>query len=112
LSALQRAVKLAKLTTLISAVWTVVCAALLGWISSGAAETYRVSSVARLLKGTANSYVLSSLPNKTSADTHRLGDWLLDLPATVPLLIVAALLVVLYLGLAMIERREFENYGS
>jgi len=102
LSVFQRAVKLAKLTALISAVWTVVCAAFLGWISLGAAETYRVSSVARLFNGTAHGYVLSSLPHKTSADTHRSGDWLLDLPATVPLLIVAALLLVLYLGLAII----------
>jgi hypothetical protein len=108
-SAFQRTVKFAKLTALLSAVWTIVCAALLAWISSGAAETYRVSSVARFLKSTANSFALASVPNEATADTHALADWLLDLPATVPLLIVAALLLVLYRWLAMIERREFGN---
>jgi hypothetical protein len=103
--AFQRVIKFAKVTALVSAAWTILCAVLLvgWWASSGSA--YRVSSAIQLLGPDGTDVTGTSETEWTLKET--LIDWLLGLPVIAPLLIVAALLVVFYRWLVAIEKREF-----
>jgi hypothetical protein len=109
-SAFRRFVKLAKVMACLSAAMTVVCAAVLEWISRDAVDAYRVSSAVRLLKDDANkTYVAASL--NSAADKLRgapgANDWLLELPAVAVLLAIASVFILFYLSLAVLEKREF-----
>jgi hypothetical protein len=114
LSAFLQVVKFAKMTALLAAAWTILCAVLIvgwqvtSWIQNGEWEAYRVSSVIISLKNDRNyKYVTASLDKIETDSTIQqvLADWLLDIPAIVPLLIVAALLLAFYLKLSAIEKR-------
>jgi hypothetical protein len=56
-------------------------------------------------------YVTASLDKIGTDSTIQevLADWLLDIPAIVPLLIVAALLLAFYLKLSAIEKKAPRN---
>jgi hypothetical protein len=102
-------VKLAKLTTLLSGVLTILCAVMIAglqiisWIRAGVWDTYLLSSVIRALQGD-TVYVTASI-NKTELTIKQaIVDWLLGIPAIVPLLVVAALHLAFYLYLAAVEK--------
>jgi hypothetical protein len=101
--AFQRVIKVARLTVLFSAVWTILCATLLAgwWVSSG--DAYRISSVVQLLSPD-RVYVAASLSKTELTLKQVLTNWLLDLPAIALLLMVAALLVIFYRRLGFIEK--------
>ena len=102
--AFQRVVRFARLTALIFAGWTILWAALLAgwWVWSG--DAYPVSSIVQLLSPD-RTYVTASFSGTLK---EALIDWLLDVPAIVPLLMAAALLVMFYRWLAVIDKRELE----
>jgi hypothetical protein len=110
-TAFQRVVKFAKVAALLSAVWTILCAALLAGssiIHTGAVAAYRVSSVVQLLKGSSPEVFVTASVSKTEwTPGQALTSWLLELPAIVPLLLMAALLVFFYRWLVAIEKQEF-----
>jgi hypothetical protein len=118
LSAFQRVVKFAKTAALLSAVWTVLCAMLVVgfqvtfWVRNDVWDAYRISSVIKSLEGDrAVRYVTASVDNFESEVTirHMIAEWLLGMPAIVPLLIVAALQVAFYLRLAGIDKDASTN---
>jgi hypothetical protein len=96
---------------LFSAVWTILCTALLaGWsiTQTGYVLSYRVSSVVQMLKSSSpDVFVTASLSKTEWTLGDALTSWLLELPAIVPLLIVAALHVIFYRRLVAIEKQEF-----
>ena len=105
--AFQRVIRSARLAALICAGWTVLCAALLAgwWVWSG--DAYPTSSIVQLLSPD-RTYVTASFSETEWTLKEALIDWLLDLPVIVPLLTTAALLVVLYRWLTVIDKRELE----
>ena len=105
--AFQRVVRFARLTALICAGWAILCAALLAgwWVWSG--DAYPVSSIVQLLSPD-RTYVTASFSETEWTLKEALIDWLLDVPAIVPLLMAAALLVIFYRWLSVIDKRELE----
>jgi hypothetical protein len=112
LSALQRVVTIAKLTTLLSAALTILCAVVIVgaqvtvWIRTGIWESYRLGSVVRSLKaGDADVYVTASTPNSAPklTTTQVMVDWLLEIPTTPLLMVVVALHLAFYLYLVAID---------
>ena len=106
---LQKVVKLTKVTALLSAGWTILCAVMIiGWqVSSGVEDSSRLSSIVKILKSDQKStYVTANSTEYTGALTTNqvMIDWLLQIPALVPLVIVAALLLLFYRRLAVIEK--------
>ena len=110
LSAFQRLVQFAKITALLSAVWTILCAALIIGLQvfSGEWNAYRLSSVIESLKRDQNSVYVTASSNKSETE-WTIADWLLELPAIVPLLIIAALLLAFYLRLAVLAKEAPKN---
>ena len=115
LSALQRVVTIAKLTTLLSAVLTILCAGVIfgvqvtSWIRTGMWEAYRLASVIRGLKsGHADVYVTASTGKSATelTNTQVMVDWFLEIPTTALLLMVAALHFVFYLYVVAIEKQQ------
>ena len=115
MSALQRVVTIAKLTTLLSAVLTILCAGVIfgvqvtAWIRTGMWEPYRLASAISSLKGGhAEGYVLASTgkspPELTT--TQVMVDWFLEIPTTALLLVVAALHFAFYLYVVAIEKHQ------
>ena len=118
LSAFQRVVKLARLTASISAVLTILCAALVfglqvtSWNRTGVWEAYPLSSAIKSLKGDrADVYFTASSGKFQTELTNRqvLVDWLLGIPTVALLLAVAALHIVFYLYLAVIEQEATKH---
>jgi hypothetical protein len=106
--ATQRLLKFARLTALLSAAWTILCALLLlgwqtmVWLRDDAWQSYTLATVIRNLHRTEDlTYVTASADR---ARTEGVGDWLLDTPASAFLLIVAAMLLAFYLWLARAEK--------
>jgi hypothetical protein len=102
-SAFLRLVRFTKTTALISALWTILCSVLLAgrqgisWWREGLGSPY---SLAALIKGDREiTYTTASYTEKG------ILDWVLDLPAIVPLLMAATLLLALYSWLATIEKQ-------
>src|ERR1700730_16091291 len=92
-SAFQRVVKFAKMTALLSAGWTILCAATIvvmqvtSWIRNGVWDTYRLSSILKNLKSDQNiKYVTAGVDKFETELTIKqlLADSLLDIPAVVP----------------------------
>jgi hypothetical protein len=112
LSAGQRLLNLAKLTTMLSGALTILCAMLLvgwqvmDWIKVGIWNPYPLSSVVESVKGNRNAtYVTASVDTSTVATIKRAAvEWLLGAPTIVPLLVVIALHLALYLYLAALEK--------
>ena len=118
MSVFQRVLKFAKVTALLSAVWTILCAVMIvgmqvtSWLGNGVWDTYRLSSILKKLKSDQNiTYVTASAHKFETELTIKqvIADWLLGIPAIVPLLIVAALYLAFYLRLAAIEKEASEN---
>jgi hypothetical protein len=115
LSALQRVVTIAKLTTLLSAVLTILCAIgifglqITSWIRTGMWDAYRLASVVTSLKcGRAEGYVLASTGSSATELTNAqvMVEWFLQVPTTALLLAVAALHFAYYLYVLSFEEQH------
>ena len=102
----------AKISALLSAVWTGLCAVLLStcqvtsWLRTGVWDAYPLSSAINGLKiGGGDRYVTASSegfkPESTS--TQVMVDWLLEIPTIVILLIALSLLLGFYWLVKIIE---------
>jgi hypothetical protein len=106
-------VKFAKVTALLSAVWTILCGAvIIGWqVFFGGTDAYRLSSIVEHLKSNdADIYVTASF--NTSAELtikQAIAQRVLEIPAFVPLLLGAALLLIFYRWLAVIEKKASKS---
>jgi hypothetical protein len=115
LISLQRAVKLAKFATALSATMTAGWAAIVialqfsGWQKSGLWEWYRLSSIVDQLSGVRRGefYVVADVRlSEIEASLHREAfDWLLETPALALLLFILALHLALRLYLASVEKK-------
>jgi hypothetical protein len=112
-STFQQLLRFAKLTAVLAAALTILCAVMIvgwqvtSWIQNGEWNSYPVSSViSSLQRDQNNTYVTASLKKVETGSPfwEAVADWLLDIPAIVPLLIVAALLLAFYLKLSAIEK--------
>jgi hypothetical protein len=87
-----------KATTLFSAAWTMVCAVFViglqiaSWLKNGVWDAYPIST-----------YVMAS--SDELINNQVLANWLLRIPAIVPLLVGAALLVAFYMLITVIEKK-------
>jgi hypothetical protein len=111
-STFQQLARFAKLTALFAGALTILCAAMIVgwqvtfWIQNGEWNAYPISSVINGLHSDGNTtYITASLKKVESGSSIKqaMTDWLLEIPAIVPLLIVASLLLVFYLKLSAIE---------
>ncbi len=114
----QRLVRYAKITALLSAVWTILCAVLIvgwqvtSWLQNGVWDAYPLSSVIKSLENDqAVSYVTASSDKFETKlmDKQVMADWLLEIPAIVALLIASALLLAFYMRLTVIEKNSSKN---
>ena len=103
----QRFVRFTKRTVLIAAIWTGTCAAVL-----------LVAQLLRFRNGQWKAYPISSLvmgrhdiTNTGRTDIDQIVDWILELPALVPLLIAFVILVAFWMRLAKIEKTGVLPYG-
>jgi hypothetical protein len=112
-SPFQQLVKFTKITVLFAAAVTILCAVMIvgwqvtSWIQNGEWNAYPVSSViSSLQRDRNNTYVTASLKKVETGSPfwEAVADWLVDIPAIVPLLIAAALLLTFYAKLSAIER--------
>jgi hypothetical protein len=112
-SPFQQLVKFTKTTVVFAAALTVLCAVVIvgwqvtSWIQNGEWNAYPVSSViSSLQRDQNNTYVTASLKKVETGSPfwEAVASWLLDIPAIVPLLIAAALLLAFYLKLSAIEK--------
>jgi hypothetical protein len=71
------------------------------WLQDGIWDAYSLLSIISRLKGNQNIYVTASSDN---VQTNGIADWLLEIPAIVPLLIASALLLAFYAWVAAIEK--------
>jgi len=102
--------KFAKVTVLASAVWTIFCATFIfgwqfiSWLRYGAWDVFPISSI--VLTGQAI-YVTASAEQTRpqQAVFQSVIDWLLEIPAIVPLVIASALLFGFYARLSMMEKQ-------
>ena len=117
----QGLVRFATMTALLSAVWTILVAVLIvgrqttSWLQNGVWETYSLSSVINgLKKDQGSTYTTASSDRTASELTIMQGapDWLLEIPAIVPLLIASVLLLVFYSRLVVIEKRHFTHNSN
>jgi hypothetical protein len=76
------------------------------WIQNGVWNAYPVSSVISSPQADRNRTYVTASVNKveTGSPIKEVSDWLLDIPAIVPLLIMSALLLVFYLKLSAIQK--------
>ena len=100
-SPFQQLVKFTKISTLFAAALTILCAVILfggqitSWIQNGVWKqadrngTYVTASVKKV---------------ETGSPIKEVSDWLLGIPAIVPLLIMSALLLAFYLKLSAIQK--------
>jgi hypothetical protein len=112
-STFQQLLRFAKLTALLAAAFTILCAVMIvgwqvtSWIQNGEWNAYPISSVISSLQSDENAtYVTASLKKveRGSPFWEAIADWLLGIPAIAPLLIAAVLLLALYLKLSAIEK--------
>jgi len=105
-------VKLARLTTLLSGILTVLCAVgifgfeLSSWVENGVWRSYTLSSVQELFKNQDVTYVTASTNGSEPDQTiwQAVGGWLLSTPLTGLLIVVTALHFVCYLYIPSGER--------
>src|SRR5262245_41049958 len=114
----QRLLKFARATALLSAAWTILIAVLLvgrqvsSWFQTGDWEEYPLSWAINDLKRTQDSTYTTASANGDATElttAQEMLGWLLDIPAVVPLLVAAALLLVLYVRLATFGQRPFSR---
>jgi hypothetical protein len=113
LSAFRRLVKLARLTAIVSAVLTILCAGwILGlqvtsWTRTGVWEAYPLSLLVKNLKSDQTGIYSTASSDKFQTkltSKQVIVDWFLGIPTAAILLVVAALHFVFYLYLAAIEK--------
>jgi hypothetical protein len=108
----------AKISALLSAVWTALCAVLLigwqvtSWLYTGVWDAYPLSSVVNSLKSDGgNTYITASSakiePELTT--TQEMVDWLLEIPTIVALLIALSLLLAFHRLVKIIEINRTTN---
>jgi hypothetical protein len=108
----RKLVKFAKLTALLSAAWTLLCAAIVtGLPISDGAEVYRVSTIVWLMRGSTGGYFTASLSEARAESTlgQSVATWLLELPVVAPLLFAAVLLFIFYRWLAVLESQQSQR---
>jgi hypothetical protein len=104
-----RFLKFAKMAVLASGVWTIFCATfifgwqLISWFRYGSWDVFPISSV--MLSGKAI-YVTASGEHirPQQAAFQNVINWLLEIPAIVPLAIASALLFCFYAHLSLMEK--------
>jgi hypothetical protein len=110
----QGLVRFAKMTALLSAVWTLLVAVLIvgrqatSWLQYGVWDPYPLSSVINSVEKDRGSAYMTASSGRTATEVtilQGMTDWLLEIPAIVPLLIASVLLLVFYSGLLVIEKR-------
>jgi hypothetical protein len=114
-SAFKRIVRLAKFTTLLSGVFTILCTGVVfglqvtSWLQTGLWEAYQLSSVMGMLKSDRNDVYVTASTDKFQTEltsTQLMVDWLLGIPTVLFLLVVAGLHVFFYLYLVNIEKQR------
>ena len=114
-SAFKRIVRLAKFTTLLSGVFTILCTGVVfglqvtSWLQTGLWEAYQLSSVMGMLKSDRNDVYVTASTDKFQTEltsTQLMVDWLLGIPTVLLLLVVAGLHVFFYLYLVNIETQR------
>lgn len=114
-SAFKRIVRLAKFTTLLSGVFTILCTGVVfglqvtSWLQTGLWEAYQLSSVMGMLKSDRNDVYVTASTDKFQTEltsTQVMVDWLLGIPTVLLLLVVAGLHVFFYLHLVNIEKQR------
>jgi hypothetical protein len=108
-------VRIAKISALLSAVWTMTCAVLIVgwqviyWIHDGVWNVWSVSYVFTSLESNRRVTYVTASSDKLDAHRESVLEFLMEMPAIVPLLIAAALLLAFYLRLTIIEKRDSMN---
>jgi hypothetical protein len=111
-----RFVKLTKMTVLASAMWTIFCATfifgwqLISWLRDGVWDVFPISSVmprteAIYVTASANHIRPQQAARQNEPALQNVIDWLLGIPAIVPLAIASALLFSFYARLSMMEKQ-------
>jgi hypothetical protein len=111
----QHLVRFAKIATLVSVAWTVLCAILLVgwqttlWLQEGVWNSYSLSSlIGRLERDRVATYVTAGAAKLETGSINKQAvlNWLLEMPSIVPLLIASALLLGFYIWLKDIEKKS------
>src|SRR5262249_24166962 len=112
----QSLVKTAKITALLSAMRSILCAVLIGgrqlifWFQNGFWDAYPLAEVVKQLRNDQSVvYITASSERFDPTGTREIVDWLLEVPTIVPLLIASALIVMFYRWLATIEKGRGAN---
>jgi hypothetical protein len=120
----QLALRAAKITALISAIWTTVCALLLFswevamWLKDGIWTNVTLAETIKDTDGpTGSTYVTASSTGAVAevgrfqeGDSPGLGNvsrWIMDLPALPLLVVIAILLFLVFFRLSLIEKKRF-----
>lgn len=106
----QRLVRFTRIVVLIAAIWTGGCAVgliavqVISWLRSSEWDSYPLSSV--LISPHKSSYSVASWSklDTDQVDFNSIIDWLLGIPAIVPLAIAFAALIAFWTHLLKIER--------
>jgi len=102
----QHLVRFAKIAALLSAAWTMLCAVLVvgpqvsAWLQDGVLDAYSLSSTISRLHGNQKYFTAGS----DNLRSNWIVDWLLEVPAVVPLLTASALLLAFYAWVATVEK--------
>ena len=112
--ALLRLIRWAKITALVATIWTISYVILIvGWQISGFVREsdWPAMSVKFVLKelGSSRTAIYETAATRGIGGSYMSFDKLLELPAIVPLLLVAALLTAFYLWLSHIEKQYPKN---
>jgi hypothetical protein len=111
LSAFQRFVRLARLITTLSAALTILCAVMVvglqvtSWIKNGVWEAYLVSSVIESMKSDRYDVYITASVDRQGTVRHGMLDWVMGIPAIVPLVVAAVLHFAFYSYLATLEEK-------
>ena len=121
MSAFKRLVRLAKFTTLLSGVFTILCTGVVfglqvtSWLQTGLWESYQLSSVIGMLKSDRNDVYVTASTDKFQTEltsTQVIVDWLLGVPTVIFMLVVAGLHVLFYFYVVAVEKqRDVEDRG-
>jgi hypothetical protein len=111
----RQMVKIAKVTTLISVAWTILCAVLLVgwqitlWLQKGVWNSYSFATLTKELEHDQGAAYVVASADRSGADltsTQAAIEWLLEIPVIVPLLTATALLLGFYVWLNDFEKRS------
>jgi len=109
----QRLVRFTKIAVIIAATWTglsaamLVSAQLIFWLQNKEWDAYPISSVIADRRDITYTVASSRELNKDQIYDNQIVDWVLHVPAIVPLLIAFVCLVAFWMRLSEIEKRGF-----